>query len=108
MIWMSPVCHSHYYVLSVPLVMALLVRSWERRPRNLARFGGLSAGLLALVAFQIVGYTIPVFQSTRDLGISLITALPLWVLACVALLRGDRKTPREVRAGRDLSAPLAA
>lgn len=108
MIWMSPVCHSHYFVLSVPLVMTLLARSWERRPQHLGRFAGLSAGLLALVAFQVIGYTVPVFQGTRDLGISLITALPLWGLACVALLRRDRGTPCEVRAGRDLTSPLAA
>ena len=108
MIWMSPVCHSHYFVLSVPLVMALLARSWERRPQVLDRFGALSAGMLVLVIVQIVGYTIPLCQATRDLGLSLYTALPLWLLACTALLRRDKTATTDQRATRDLSAPLAA
>jgi hypothetical protein len=107
MIWMSPVCHSHYFVLSVPLVMTLLARLWERQPLVLARFAALSAGLFVLVAVQIIGYTIPLFQATRDLGVSLYTALPLWLLACVALWR-DRKMAEQLRPTRDLSAPLAA
>src|SRR5262249_43213400 len=37
----SPVCHTHYFVLSAPLVMALLARSWERHPWRLNQFVAL-------------------------------------------------------------------
>ena len=108
MIWMSPVCHSHYFVLSAPLIMTLLARSWERRPQRVGRFATLSVGMFVLVAVQVIGYTIPLFQSTRDLGISLVTALPLWGLACTALLRSKPGARVDGRAARDLSALLAA
>ena len=96
----SPVCHTHYFVLSAPLVMALVARSWERHPRRLGRFGGLGPGLFALVTVQVVGYTLPLIlpqlEVTRDVGVSLYAALLLWLLACAAMLRGDK-----VAAGED-------
>jgi alpha-1,2-mannosyltransferase len=111
MILMSPVCHTHYFVLWVPLFMALLARSWERRPLVLNRFSALSPSLLALTAVLILSCTLPVLPTlevTRDVGVSMYTALLLWLLACVAMLRPDQATTPEQRAARDLSSPLAA
>jgi hypothetical protein len=106
----SPVCHTHYFVLSAPLVMALVARSWERRPRRLGRFAGLGAGLVALVAVQIIGYTLPLIlpqlEVTRDVGVSLYAALLLWLLACVAMLRRDKAAGQQAR--HEVSAPVAA
>jgi hypothetical protein len=108
MMWLSPVCHSHYFVLSVPLIMTLLARSWERRPQVLNRFAALSIGMFVLIVVQIIGYTIPLIQATRDLGFSLYTSLPLWLLACVALLHQDKNAAADQRAPRELSSPVAA
>ncbi len=108
MIWMSPVCHSHYFVLSVPLVMTLLARSWERQSLALKRFAALNVGLFVLIAVQIVGYTLPLMQDLRDIGLSLYTSLPLWLLACTALWRRGKDETAEQRATRELSSPLAA
>jgi hypothetical protein len=76
--------------------MTLLAQSWEREPGNLRRFGGLSAPFFALVAIQIIGYTLPLLlphlEVTRDVGVSMYAALLLWLLACASLLRREKVT----------------
>ena len=82
----SPVCHTHYFLLSLPLVMALLARLWER--------GGdarLTPAVWVLLLTQIAGNAlplIPTFEVLKDAGLALYTALGLWATACLFLWRG--------------------
>jgi hypothetical protein len=90
MVASSPVCHTHYFTLSLPLVMALIAREWDRS-------GGmwLGPGLCVLLGVQMIGNTlplIPVFEVLKDAGLALCTALALWTAACWALWR-DRAAP---------------
>jgi hypothetical protein len=83
MILMSPVCHTHYFALSLPLGMGLIAWHWERTGK-----AGLSAGVVALIAVQIIGNTLPLLPATevlKDVGVATFTALVLWLLACVAI-----------------------
>ena len=82
----SPVCHVHYFVLSLPLVMALLAREWDR-----AGAMRLPPALCVLLLVQLVGNALPLvggLELVKDAGLSLYTALALWATACVSLWRG--------------------
>ena len=82
----SPVCHTHYFALSLPLVMGLLAREWDRV--GAAR---LSPTLVALLSAHLLGNAaplLPAFEVFRDAGLALYTALGLWATACAALWRG--------------------
>jgi hypothetical protein len=90
MLFLSPVCHLHYFSLAVPLVMALLAARWERR-------GTLAPGpgLIALFAFGTVANLLPHLPGLnvlRDGGLALYAALALWLVGVVALWR-RRRTP---------------
>jgi hypothetical protein len=92
MLLLCPVCHLPYFCLLLPLVAALVERYWlsPAGPR-LARHG-----LLWLFFLNIVARTLPHVpgcQILRDLGLSMYAALPLWLLAVVALWR-DRVSIR--------------
>jgi hypothetical protein len=94
MILMSPVCHTHYFALSLPLVMGLIAWEWERTGR-----AGLSPRLIALIAVQIVGNTLPLLPATemlKDIGLATYTALALWLLACVAVRRSVSAHPAAI------------
>jgi hypothetical protein len=85
MILMSPVCHTHYFALSLPLVMGLIAWHWERTCKP-----DLSVGVVGLIAVQIAGNTLPLLPATevlKDVGLATYTALILWVLACVVIWR---------------------
>jgi hypothetical protein len=101
MVLASPVCHTHYFTLSLPLVMGLLAREWERRGST-----DVGWGLLALFALQLAGNILPllpVFEVLKDAGLAMYTALALWLSACVLLWR----RPREAT-GEGVRLPLAA
>jgi alpha-1,2-mannosyltransferase len=111
MIALSPVCHTHYFTLLLPLTMTLLARSWEHNLGNLHRWAALNPGMLALVMLQIVSCALPVLDNlkvTHDLGLSLYTALFLWLLACATLVRRDQEMQPEQRTTRELSSAVAA
>ncbi len=102
MILMSPVCHTHYFALSLPLVMGLIAWDWERTGR-----AGLSAGVIALIAVQIAGNTLPLLPATevlKGVGLATYTALSLWLLACVAIRRSAAAPSVAVPTRTDLSA----
>jgi hypothetical protein len=103
MILTSPVCHTHYFVLLVPLVMGLLASSWERAPGT----ERLSPALLALFGLLMAGEVLPLLPTRwgevlKDTGFASCTALVLWVAACVQL----RRAPREIQANPVVS-PVA-
>ncbi len=82
----SPVCHTHYFMLSLPLVMALLARMWDR-----AGDARLSRGVWVLLLTQLIGNALPLIPALdilKDAGLALYTALGLWAVACLSLWRG--------------------
>ncbi len=104
MILLSPVCHTHYFALSLPLVMGLIAWDWERTGK-----AGLSAGVIGLIAVQIVGNTLPLLPATevlKDVGLATYTALLLWLLACVEVRRSGAAP--SVAAPRQTNLPAAA
>ena len=85
MLLLSPVCHLHYFCLSLPLVMGLVAAAWERT--GTARLGW---GLKALLAGNFVANTLPNLpglELVRDLGLAMYAALGLWLVGCIALWR---------------------
>jgi hypothetical protein len=86
MILLSPVCHTHYFALSVPLVMGLQVAAWDYRLSDAARWA-----LLVVMVLQVVGHALPllpIFEVLKDAGLALYTALALWLAGCLVLWRG--------------------
>jgi hypothetical protein len=97
MLFLSPVCHTHYFSLSLPLVMGLLARRWEQAPS-----GRAGAGLWLLLGMQVVGNALPlfpIFEKLKDGGLTLATALALWATACVVLWRLGAPSRPEPAAG---------
>jgi hypothetical protein len=81
MLLLSPVCHLHYFTLSLPLVMGLLAVDWERD-----RVSGLSWVLVAVLTLQTVCNVLPLlppFELLKDLGVATYAALALWLTGCV-------------------------
>jgi hypothetical protein len=88
MILLSPVCHLHYFCLSLPLVMGLLAAAWEN-PSRPARIG-----VTAVLVFYGVANTVPHlprFQLFRDCGLATYAALLLW-LAGIVILRNQGRS----------------
>ncbi len=83
MMALSPVCHTHYFALSLPLAMGLLAVDRERQGPGLP---GLVT--LALLALYLIGNTLPLlppFEILKDTGAALYAGLLLWLAACVSL-----------------------
>ena len=97
----SPVCHTHYFMLSLPLVMALLARTWDR-----AGDARLTRGVWVLLLTQLIGNAlplIPAFWVVKDAGLALYTALGLWAAACLSLWRGGASVPTAAADGGGLA-----
>jgi hypothetical protein len=90
----SPVCHTHYFVLSVPLVMGLLAWAWQvHLPLGRRR------ALLLVLALQVVGLTLPLLpgcEVLKDAGLALYAALTLWLAGCLVLWRVGRGVHHEI------------
>ena len=83
MILLSPVCHLHYFCLSVPLTMGLLAAVLEEDGSRRARIG-VFAVLAFYGAANIVPH-LPKFQLLRDCGLATYAALLLWLAGLVIL-----------------------
>jgi hypothetical protein len=88
MLLISPVCHLHYFSLTLPLIMALLAERWQRSE-------GLSLGwgLLALLGTFMVANLLPNLPSMnvlRDCGSAMYGSLALWLTGIVLLRRRSR------------------
>ncbi|CAN5269914.1 hypothetical protein BH10PLA2_BH10PLA2_10440 [soil metagenome] len=83
MLLLSPICHLHYFTLSILVVMGLLLAEWEKRSDL-----HLTTGLLLLLAVNVLSNALPNFDGLevfRDLGLAMYAGIGLW-LAGVGLL----------------------
>jgi hypothetical protein len=106
MILLSPVCHLHYFLLAVPLVLGLIARGWDRRG-----FPHLGAGVALLLGINLVANILPRlpgFQVLRDLGLVTYATMLLWLAAVLALRLGSRTAPVQAPAQPSGRARVAA
>jgi hypothetical protein len=83
MLLLSPICHLHYFTLSILLIMGLTLAEWEKRTDL-----RLSAGLGLLLGINVVANALPNFEGMelfRDLGLAMYAGIWLW-LSGVGLL----------------------
>lgn len=88
MLLTSPVCHLHYFCLSIPLIAALLAANWEHYGAN-----RLGPRLAALIGFNLAANIIPHFpgmEVSRDIGIAGYAGVLLIVISAVVLWRRAR------------------
>lgn len=84
MILASPICHTHYFVLSIPVVMGLLA-SLPPSPGE-----WMDRGLGLLLGMNFFTNAVPLLdgmEPLRDLGLITSMALALWLTACIRLRR---------------------
>lgn len=96
MLLLSPICHLHYFTLSILLIMGLTLSEWENRSDL-----RLSPGLSVLLIANVVANALPNFEGLelfRDLGLAMYAGIWLW-LAGVGLLW--RRRLRESMAASD-------
>ncbi len=91
MLLLCPVCHLHYFCMSIPLVMGLLAARWESMidPR-------LGGGLTILLAVHFVANVlgqVPALQLLRDCGAATYGALVLWTVGLGVLRRRIHTSP---------------
>ena len=85
MLLLSPMCHLHYFCLTLPLVLGLLQNAWEDRDDLV-----LPTRLKVLFGIHIAGSAFPlIFEQYRNLGFAPLTTLPLWCEA-IRVLRNGR------------------
>lgn len=95
MLALCPVTHLPYFVLLVPLVMALVDQYLPALREARWLTPGVSAwnGLAALFGMNIVARIVPHlpdYHLFRDLGVSMWAALLLWLMGTATLLRARR------------------
>ncbi len=90
MVLSSPVSHLHYFTLTVPLVMGLVMagRDGAVYPRRKALW------LLAAFATASAIPLIPGLEALRDLGLASFGALALWCAGTITLWRGVQADSR--------------
>lgn len=90
MLFLSPVCHLHYFCLSLPLVMGLLLSAWEGPA---GRPGKVVTLLLWLYPFANLPAHFPGLEVLRDGGLAFYAALSLWIAGAVQLWRTAKPQP---------------
>jgi alpha-1,2-mannosyltransferase len=84
----SPVSHTHYFCLALPLMAGLSAYSVSARPERMVPFFSmLTVLILAGICFALP--MIPVWEGRREIGLSLYGCVLLWVAAVVSLQRQD-------------------
>src|SRR5262249_20602928 len=84
-------CHSHYFTLSVPLVMGLLASCYETG--RAGWFFWVGAGACAVVFGGTTLALLPGLETVRDLGLVLYVQLGLWLLGWLVRWRPPAATP---------------
>jgi hypothetical protein len=95
MLFVSPVCHRHYFCLAVPVVMGLVVasRTWQEE-------GRLDRTLSWLFAVNVIANALPLInglEMLRDMGLPLAAALLLWVWSVHILWRTGTRAQAATR-----------
>jgi hypothetical protein len=93
MLLLSPVCHLHYFCLSLPLVVGVLAATWEG-----ASAPHLGTGMLLALTANVAANTLPHFagpraplmQLLRDDGLASAAALLLWLVGILILWKRGR------------------
>jgi alpha-1,2-mannosyltransferase len=88
MLLLSPVCHLHYFCLSLPIIMGTLAAVWHSNSSALAK-----VGIAAVLAVHLMGNAlpnIPGLQLIRDCGLASYTALLVWLAGMVILWKRGR------------------
>jgi alpha-1,2-mannosyltransferase len=103
MVLMSPVCHLHYFCLSVIPVVGLIAAAWERhgRPR-------LGLWLFLLLVVNVVANALPHLPGLelfREVGLAMYPALLIWGVGCVELWRQTRAEAWRVSAIMPIGRP---
>jgi hypothetical protein len=96
MVLMSPVCHLHYFCLSVLPVVGLVAAAWDRHGRPL-----LGLRLFLLLVVNVAGNSLPHLpdlELLREVGLAMYPALLVWAMGCIELWRQTRtqQQPMEV------------
>ena len=89
MILASPICHSHYFVLSVPIVMGILASF----PTSHGAW--VDPRLRLLLWVNLIANAVPLMdgmEPLRNFGLITLTALALWLTACMLLWRRSAET----------------
>lgn len=81
MMLISPVCHLHYFVLLLPVIMTVIAchLNFGQRVRPALK------GVLVLVFFTGLLPRIPGLEYSRDIGLASLGALVLWIAALIEL-----------------------
>ena len=85
----SPVCHIHYFIFAMPLVMGLLAAMWER-----TEFPAIEPTYAKLFSANIILNilpSLPALESWKDFGVPLWATLLLWGAALVELMKRVRE-----------------
>jgi len=81
MLFISPVCHLHYYVFALPLMMGLMAQDFQAHNR-------VSRGLKLIIAVNTVTWIVPNLPGMefwREVGLATYGALLIWLTALVRL-----------------------
>ena len=105
MLLASPVCHLHYFCLSVPLIAGLFAIAWEHSAAP--RLGMRLGALVFLNIFANVVPEVPGMEVWRDIGLAGYAAIFLFVAAAVVLWRRTG-SPRVLQATAQIPFRVAA
>jgi hypothetical protein len=84
MLFISPVCHLHYFCLTLPIALALVARSQITYGGRVSR---LLKGLFAITFVFALLPSIPGMEPLRDFGMSGLSGLILWACALMVAMR---------------------
>jgi alpha-1,2-mannosyltransferase len=89
MLLLCPVCHFHYFCLTLPLVMGILAAAWEG-PGSPATLGSVGTGTIVFLLIYLAAGILPRFPSLdclREFGLVTYAALLLLFLGIAWLWR---------------------
>jgi len=87
----SPVCHSHYLLFCVPIVMSLLAQTWQRQATVHVPWP-LTACFVLFATVMAIAY-MPGLEILKDRCASLFATLPLWGIPIAQLWSGQVQMP---------------
>ena len=95
MVLISPVCHLAYFVLEMPLIMAVVDRAWIPGPKSGSRrfHARLLTMLFACLFVAHILPHIPGLELLRDLGLGMYAALVWWAIAWLMAYQDKTELP---------------